>query len=336
MHLHHVSQQQRDVVQRALQATFNTTAVDLQLLTGGVSGAQIFRFEVRSRSYVLRVEPDRVALSDQERGFACMTAAAKAGAAPPVHFADAATGVAIMDFIAGRPLSDHPGGPLGLVRALGALIAKVQQTPPFPSLGDYLESLGGMLGRLTQSGIFAPGGLDPHAAGLARMRAALPWDAATLVSCHNDPNPRNMIFDGERVWLIDWELAFRNHPLVDVAILTTELAQTPALERALLEATFGAPPDRPLIARLAVIRLLTRLFYGCVVLDSLGDAVRSGLRTSEPALTPEAFRTALAEGRLASGAPETAYAFGRMSLRAFIEGVSEPGFEETLAMVKQG
>ena len=72
----------------------------------------------------------------------------------------------------------------------------------------------------SSSGLFAPGLLDRHQKGFERIREAYPWDAAALVSSHNDPNPANILFDGERLWLIDWETAYRNDPLVDVATLT--------------------------------------------------------------------------------------------------------------------
>jgi aminoglycoside phosphotransferase (APT) family kinase protein len=309
---------------------------DFQPIRGGVSGALIFRFDVHERTHVLRIAPDHVALQDRQRGFACMVAAAAAGAAPPVHYSNPAAGLAIMDFVPGRPLSEHPGGPVGMVRALGALIARVQATPPFPILGDPSEVIGRMLASLSKSGFFAPGQLEPHAEGFARIWAALPRDASSLVSCHNDPNPRNILFDGERIWLIDWELACRGDPLVDVAILTTELAETPELEDALLEATFGLTPNGRLRARLTVIRLLTRLFYGCIVLDSLSGVLRSVPDVGLAALTPAAFRTAVADGRLASGTAEVAYAFGKMSLAAFIDGLLAPGFDETLKLVEQG
>jgi aminoglycoside phosphotransferase (APT) family kinase protein len=257
----------RDAVRSALRVAFGACLVgDFQPIRGGVSGALILRFEVCEQTYVLRIEPERVALHHRERGFACMVAAA-AGAAPPIHDGDPATGLTLMDFVTSRSFSEHPGGLVGMVRALGALIAKVQATPPFPILSDYPETIGAMLTGMSKSSFFAPGQLDPHAEGFARIWVALPWDASSLVSCHNDPDPRNILFDGERVWLIDWELSCRNEPLVDVAILTIELAETPELENSLLEATFG------LRARLSMIGLLTRLFYGCIVLDSLAGAL---------------------------------------------------------------
>ena len=333
-----IPEARHDAVRTALQAVFGAGAVgDLDPIRGGVSGALILRFDVHDRSYVLRIEPERTARHHRQRGFACMTAAAAAGAAPAVHYADPTTGVAIMDFVSGRPLAEHPGGPMGLVRALGALIARVQATPLFPILADYPEAIGGMLASLgSRREFFAPGDLDPHTEGLARIRAALPWDSSSLVSCHNDPNPRNILFDGERVWLVDWELAYGNDPLVDIAILTTDLAETPELEDALLESAFGSTPSDALRARLGVIRLLTRLFYGCVVLDSLVGVLRSVPDVSVTARTPAAFRSAVAEGRLPSGTAETAYAFAKMSLTAFIDGLAAPGFDEMLKRVQDG
>jgi aminoglycoside phosphotransferase (APT) family kinase protein len=327
----------RDAVRAALRAAFGASvARDFQPIRGGVSGALICRFTVDERNYVLRIEPERVALHDRERGFTCMAAAAAAGAAPPVQYCDPATGVAIMDFVSGRPLSEHPGGTKGLARALGALIAKVQATPSFPAFGSYPEVIGHELAGVSKSHFFAAGQLDPHAEGLARILNALSWDTSALVSCHNDPNPRNILFDGERVWLVDWELAFRNDPLVDLAILTTELIEAPELEVVLLEAAFGRMPSGRLRARLGVIRLLTRLFYGCIVLDSLAGTLRSAPNIGLAASSPAAFRLAVAEGRLASGSPEVAYAFGQMSLAAFVDGLATSGFGEMLKRAEQG
>jgi aminoglycoside phosphotransferase (APT) family kinase protein len=328
-----IPETRRDSVRAALQAAFGTAAVGAMLpVRGGVSGALILRFAARERGYVLRLEPERIALRDRERHIACMGAAAAAGAAPPVLHADPATGISIMSFVAGRPLTDHPGGSLGLARALGTLIARVQAAAPFPMVGDYPEVIAGLLTDLDRSGLFAPGALDPHAAGLARIRAQLP-PPASLVSSHNDPNPRNLLFDGDRLWLVDWELGWSNDPLVDLAIITIDLAQTEELEDALLEAALGRAPDAALRARLGVIRLLVRLFYGCIVLGSLTDAPR---RARLDAFTPDGFRAAVAEGRVSSGTSETAYEFGKMSLAAFIDGLASPALNEALERVKQG
>lgn len=330
-----IPEPRRDAVRSAFRQVFGHRLVgDLQPISGGVSGAAIFRFEVGDRSHLLRLEPERIAPPDRKRGFICMRTAAAAGIAPPLHYANPADGVAIMEFIRSQPLEEHPGGVAGMVRELGELAARVQATRPFPMVGDYPQMIEVLLAALEASNHFAPGVLSPHAEGLARIRAAYPWDAAALVSSHNDLNPRNILFDGARLWLIDWELAFRNDPLADVAILTTEFARTPDLEDLLLEARFGRPPDRALRDRLHLMRLLTRLFYGAIVLQSFVHMPAMDLAPAT--LTPDGFRAAVAQGRLASGAPETAYAFGRMSLATFLDGIAAPGFEALLERVRQG
>jgi aminoglycoside phosphotransferase (APT) family kinase protein len=327
--------ERREAARAALAAAFGAGPVDcVRLLQGGVSGALIWRVDVGGRACALRLEPERIALQHRQRGYACMAAAAAAGVAPPVRYADAAAGIAVMDFVDGRPLSEHPGGSAGLVRELGALIARLQATPPFPPLGEPGDVIADLLATLRASGLFAPELLGPHTDGLARLRAAVPWDPASLVSSHNDPNPRNMLFDGQRVWLVDWELAFRNDPLFDAAILTTELATTPALEDILVAAALGRPADPALRARLGVTRLLTRLFYGCIALEAFAGQPRTAPEQGLDALTPAGFRNAVAEGRLGSGS-EIAWAFGTMSLAAFIDGLSAPGFDEALGLARQ-
>lgn len=302
-------EERRAAVRAALSAAFGTTSItNLTPIVGGVSGASITRFELRGRPYVLRLEPERIVLEHRQRGFVCMTSAAAIGAAPAVHYVDPAAGVSIMDFVATIPLTQYPGGAPALAHALGALMARVRATAPFPFLGAYPDVIATLLSGLGCSGLLAPASLDPLGQALDRIRAVLRWDREALVSSHNDPNPRNILFDGVRLWLNDWELASLNDPLVDLAILTNELADTPELEEALLQGSFGAEPSKAVLDRLAVIRLLVRLFYGCIVLDAFGTAPRPHLDPTLVSTTPVGFRSAVSNGRLKSGAPETAFA----------------------------
>lgn len=41
------------------------------------------------------------------------------------------------------------------------------------------------------------------------------------VLCHNDLLPANLIMEGERIWIIDWEYAGMGHPFFDLASLST-------------------------------------------------------------------------------------------------------------------
>src|ERR1700746_979021 len=64
------------------------------------------------------------------------------------------------------------------------------------------------------------------------------------------------------------------------------------------------------------------------VVDHLVGTLRSAPDVGLAASSPAAFRTAVKEGRLVSSTPEVAYAFGKMSLAAFIDGLATPGLDE--------
>jgi aminoglycoside phosphotransferase (APT) family kinase protein len=331
-----IPEARRGAVDEALWAAFGAQAPrGWRPILGGASGALLLQFEVAARAYVLRLESPWTDLPFRRRGFRCLVAAAAAGAAPALHYADAEAGVAVMDFVATRSLADYPGGPLGLAQALGELTARVRSAPPFPR-GDYRVGCDILLKRLQDSGLFAPGLLAPHAEELARIHEALPWDPEALVPSHNDLNPGNILFDGQRLWLVDWGLGFQNDPLVDLAVLTHRGAW-PELEDALLTAAFGRPPDQVMRARLTVIRQLTWLFYGGIALAdfTVGPAGRTapgGSETTLDACDWDAHAATIA--RLGVASPESLYSFGKTALAAFLAGVRAPEFEAALATVR--
>jgi hypothetical protein len=326
----------REDARSALTAAFGPAPLTaLQRVTSGAS-ALIYRIEVADRPYLLRLESlQRDDIRDPKRAYLCMRTAEQAGIAPTLHYADATAGVAIMDFVPERPLVEYPGGPRGLARDLGDLAARLQATSAFPPVADYLTVLERLLGRLLGSGLFAAGLLDRHQEGFERIRHAYPWDSGALVSSHNDPHPGNILFDGKRMWLIDWETAYRNDPLVDVANFTLYLAASPELEGVLLQSWLGRAPDRALRARLVLMRQLVRLFYACA--SSLHAASpRAVPETDLTALTPAEFRAAVDEGRLILGAPETQRIGGKVALAAFLAVLATPAFEEALVVAQQG
>lgn len=326
----------REHARAALTTVFDRAPLTgLQRISGGASGALIYRTEVAGCPYLLRLErQERDGFHDPERSFACMRIAAEAGVAPAMHFADATIGAAIMAFVPQRPIQDYPGGREQLTGALGALLKRLQQTPSFPPIAPYPDIVDLLLLRLRNSTVFVPGSLAAHMEGFARIREAYDWCSASMVSSHNDPNRGNILFDGERLWLIDWETAFCNDPLVDVAILANYIASSPELEGVLLRNWLGRGPDRLTRARLTLMRQLVRLYYAAVTLSMVppgGDDRPESLATSLPE-----FYAGLTTGRFVMGQPETMRAFGKAFLREFLLGLSTPGFEEALKVVRSG
>ena len=162
-----------------------------------------------------------------------------------IRYIDETARIAVIDFIDQRPLKAYPGGSRALAQALGELLSRVQATPVFPDFVNYPDIVARLFAHVRRTGLFAAGLLDGHVERLELLRKAYDAGTPSLVSSHNDPIPSNILFDGERLWLIDWELAYRNDPLVDVAIMLDSLALSPELEDLLLRAWLGRAPTRP-------------------------------------------------------------------------------------------
>lgn len=313
----------RDIARAALRQAFGATAIGpLQPLGGGASGAFPFRVELGGRSYLVRVEGKPSPLRNPHQ-YVSLRLAAEAGLAPRLHHVDEAARVAVMDFVERPPLHLYPGGPHALARALGGLLARLQEVPPFPAFVAYPDIVARLFAHVRRTGLFAPGLLDAHVRHLERVSAAYAAGLSRLVASHNDLVPGNLLFDGERLWLIDWESAYRNDPLVDVAVALDQLAP-PGLEAALLRAWLGRAPDAAVHARLELARALARLYYAGVMLSASAAAShpRPDGDLSVPTL-PE-YLEARRDGRLVQGAAGTKHILGKMFLASFLTGAAPP------------
>lgn len=303
----------RAPVGEALAAVLGATPVDaITPVAPGASARAILRVDAGGRRYLLRVEGPRSPLRYPDQ-YVALRMAAAAGLAPRVHYVDETAGVAVTDFVESRPLHAYPGGRRALVQAVGELLGRLHASPVAPRFVPYPDIVARLFAHVRGSGLFAPGLLDRHADHLERLRAAYAWDPATSVSCHNDCLPANILFDGERLWLIDWESAYPNDPLVDIAIQLDNLARSPELEGVLLRAWLGRAPDEAMSVRLEQARALSRLYYAGVLLSA---------SATKPRATPED------DLAVPDGARLTTQARGKLYLRGFLAGEPVPGVSQ--------
>lgn len=318
----------REAARIALADSFGRTTINaITPIPAGATSALLFRIEARDGSYLLRIEGKPSPLRNPHQ-YVSQRIAAEAGIAPRLLYLDEDARLIVTDFVAQKPLRDYPGGRSALVRALADLLRRLQETPTFPLFVTYPDIVSRLFAHVRSTGLFADGLLDVHTEHLSRLCEVTRWDMSALVSSHNDLNAANILFDGERLWWIDWESAYRNDPLADVAILLDNLANTPELERAFLQTWHGHPLDGATAERLPAIRALTRLYYAGVLLSASATMLRTAPDTdlSAPSLTE--FRSAIRNGQFKSRAPDTIHAAGKMYLAAFLSGASVPALNE--------
>lgn len=319
----------RAALARGLTAAFGVAEPEsVVALGGGLSGAGVFRIRVGGVAYLLRLDQARDGFRDPQRAYECMRIAAGGLLAPRVRYADAADGVAIMDFIEERPLSlEYRGTPDQLVVEAAQTVRALHAGPPFPALVDYLDGIDALVAQFQARGLVAPAAMAELLDRYGELRARYRTDPADLVASHNDLNPRNILYDGSRLWLVDWESAFLADRYVDLSCIANLFARTPAQEDLLLATYFGAA-DATRRARLQVMRQVNHLFYGLVMANAVGDQpqardlsgrsledLHEALTLGEPVLDTEAGR----------------FGYVRARLAAALEGMRTPQFAEALA-----
>lgn len=240
-------------VDRAIRTAFGATTYATSPVTGGMSGATILRAVVDGRAYLVRVggSPHADAASEM----ANVQQAAEAGLAPRVYYASVADRTMITDFIDHVPYADGTGA------QVAAMIARLQQLPPYPRTIHQLDFTAGMIARYPKRDA------DDIFAAYAEVAAAYPRDA--VVACHNDLKSPNILFDGARPWFVDWEAAFSNDRYADLANAASFFRID---EAALLAAYLGAPAGDVERARFFLMRFAIHCGYVALVGKLAADA----------------------------------------------------------------
>jgi aminoglycoside phosphotransferase (APT) family kinase protein len=316
---------QRDAARAAIDTVLGSVAaLKVGPITGGVSGAIVLRIETVDHRFVLRIEGPAGSLRNPHQ-YASMRIAAAAGIAPPVHYLNADDRVVMIDFVEDRPLETYPGGQQGLAEAIGTMLRNLQGLPAFPYFVDYPDQVERLWTHVCGAGLFADGLLDAASQKLADIRSVYALDIEKYRSSHNDLLPRNVLFDGKRLWLIDWENSYRNDPLIDLAAALDNFAPSAQLEEMLMQAWLGAAPDHHWRERLALARSLTRLFYAGVLFSASAAAGQATSDIDLSAPSAAEFEHAIRAGRLKPETAETSHVLGKMFLASFLSGDKPPG-----------
>ena len=241
-------------LERAASLSFWSGPVTPEPLGGGITNTN-FVVRDRGRRHVVRIGGDiPVHHIIRSNELAASLAAAQAGVSPAVLHHE--PGVLVLDFIDGRTFTPADvreprnfAPMIDLIRRCHRLIPNHFRGPAaifwvFHVLRDYAH-------RLTEEG-------SSHAPILPRLIA----EAAVLeaqvgpvdiVFGHNDLLAANLMDDGERLWLVDWDYAGFNSPLFDLGGLASNSELSPDAAQTLLELYFERPVDDDLRRRAAAM-----------------------------------------------------------------------------------
>ena len=275
-----IPQEKSAAVTRGLLEAFGVTEFDeIRMMTKGNATSLVFRIVVRGSPFLLKIT---MRTDDPTRHYTCMRAAAEAGLAPHVWYTNVEDKICITDFVEAAPFPVADA----LLR-IPAALRKQHALPPFPGVPNRINTsymflinkgaaVDGFIQTFQAANILPKSESEELFARYAQVAAVYPHHDPDMVSSHNDFfKPDNILFDGQRVWLVDWEAAFLNDRYADLAVAANLVVTNSAEETVYLREYFGEPPDRYQLARFFLAQQAAHIFYamGFLLLGSSGKPI---------------------------------------------------------------
>lgn len=214
-------------------------SISISVLAGGITNVNHLIQDGNSK-FVVRCCEDRSYLGiDRRNERICQEAAFQAGVSPEVtHCAD---GMLVTRYIDAAPLNADGLRDEALLARLSATIRRLHDVRddlagemlyfcPFQTVRTYAATARRLNARL-------PSDLDAYLDDAKQLARGIGPFRPTL--CHNDLLPANIIDDGARLWLVDWEYAGIGNPLFDLASISSNAQLNEELESVLVKAYAG-------------------------------------------------------------------------------------------------
>ena len=246
--------------QRAAGLAFWSVPVEPVPLAGGITNTN-FTVEDRGRRHVVRIGDDIPVHHVSRRAeLAAARAAHAAGIAPEILHAE--PGVLVMPWIEGRTLTPEDIRDPAMLARIVPLLRRCHG-----EVGRHLEGPAPLFWVFHVCRDYA----RTLERGRSRMLPGLPQLMAMndrleelvgevrLVFGHNDLLAANILDDGQRLWLLDWEYAGFNSPLFDLGGLASNSELPPEQEELLLRSYFDGRVTTDLRRRYAAMRCASLL-----------------------------------------------------------------------------
>jgi aminoglycoside phosphotransferase (APT) family kinase protein len=253
-------------------------------LTAGLSGAGVHSVATETGRFVLRTR--RSGASDWEEQIGLERIAADHGIAPAVVHVDEAGSAAVSVWVEGIPFGAAMARPDLRPAALRDLMDRLARLHGIPTEGMAPRDPIGLARSIWDEQARRPGfpsWATPLGERIAAAGEALARDPRRVFS-HNDLHPINLIWDGSRVWIVDWERAGLAHPYSDLATFANflNLADDDALGLLALQERGAIDPGQR--STFVALREFSSVVYGAVFLRLVPDL--TGVRFSSSAETP--------------------------------------------------
>ncbi|HUS27163.1 MAG TPA: phosphotransferase [Kofleriaceae bacterium] len=282
----------------------------------GESGAGVYRVESAGTTYVLKIAPDRQTTDIWRANVEIQRVAATAGVAPQIIHVDELRRAVLSEHIVDRGFPMRLMTPTTRVAAITEMAGTLRRLHDAPVPANALairprEALREVRGRL--DGFPLPAFAT---AVIERVLTETPPTPGPAVLSHNDVNPSNIAFDGERLVLLDWDAAGANDAYYDLATVALFFRFDDATCLSLISSHDGESVTA-LPARFVYLRRLVAAFCGTMMTHLARQAGHAGATDesleSAPALAD--IHARMRDGTLKLSTSEGRWQFGLALLK---------------------
>jgi thiamine kinase-like enzyme len=252
--------------------------ITISPLEGGITNRN-YRVDVGNGSFVIRLPGDRTELLGIDRAGEVEAArrAAHLGIGPRVVGVLPAVGTVITEFVEGEALVD--ASQLLAAERLETVVdavAALHRSGPLGTSFPIFRIIEQHTNDAVAHGAILPGFHAELAGVVARIEAVFAGVGGAAVPCHNDLLPANLLFAGDRLWLIDYEYAGMNLAMFDLANLSVNAGFDADADDRLLDRYVNRPPSDAARAQLALMKVVSEMREGMWALVQLGISDLAG------------------------------------------------------------
>jgi len=239
-------------------------------LSGGLTNRN-YKVTTPDGTFVARISSDGSELLaiDRDCEYRNSVAAAAAGAGAPVVEYRPQDRLLVIGYLEGRTLGPADVAAAGNIARIAEACRRLHSGGRFGNDFDMFDIQRRYRSVAQSRGFRIPAGYDdlrPQFSAAARALAARP---ARTVPCHNDLLAANFIDDGDRIWLVDYELSGNNDACFELGNIAAE-SRLPAEALAELVTAYYGRPRRSMIARARLLGLVG--MYGWTLWGAIQNA----------------------------------------------------------------
>jgi thiamine kinase-like enzyme len=231
--------------------------IEVEPVTGGLTNTN-YRVIAGGDSYFVRIPGESTDLLavDRENEYYNTKAAAQAGVGPEVKYYLPEDQVMVLEFIEGKTMSNESLHASGMPSIIAQSIHQLHSGPRFKTDFNMFRLTEFYLRIVDQYEVPIPSGYHEHLATFRQIEKALAVNPLPNVPCNNDLLAENYLYDGEKMWLIDYEYSGNNDPCFDLGNTCQELEYDESRILELCESYFGqAYPDK--VARMKLFMIMS-------------------------------------------------------------------------------